>query len=74
MARKSIVVSQQRKKEAFLTALRAGKKPKFPTRVYNRCELCGRPRGYMGFFGICRICFRELACNGEIPGVTKSSW
>ena len=74
MARKSITLSQERKKEAYLKALAAGKKPKFPTKVYNRCQLCGRPRGYMGFFGICRICFRELACNGEIPGLTKSSW
>jgi len=74
MARKSIMISQQRKKEAYLEALASGKKPKFPTQVYNRCALCGRPRGYMGFFGICRICFRELACNGEIPGLTKSSW
>jgi len=74
MARKAIVVKQQKRKEAYLRALRAGRKPKFSTRIYNRCALCGRPRGFMGYFGICRICFRELAAEGEIPGVTKSSW
>ncbi|MEC4676925.1 MAG: type Z 30S ribosomal protein S14 [Nitrospirota bacterium] len=51
------------------------KKPaKFNVRVYNRCKLCGRPRGYLRKFGMCRICFRLLALRGEIPGVTKSSW
>ena len=60
--------------EAHLKAKAAGKKPSYPTRVYNRCKLCGRRHGYMRFFGICRICFRELAIRGEIPGVTKSSW
>jgi len=53
---------------------KTNKKPKFKTRKKNRCHICGRPRGYMGKFGICRICFRRLAHNGEIPGVTKSSW
>lgn len=47
---------------------------KYPTRVRNRCRVCGRPRGYMRKFGLCRICFRELALEGKIPGVTKSSW
>jgi small subunit ribosomal protein S14 len=47
---------------------------KFPIRVRNRCMLCGRPRGYMRRFGLCRICFRELALQGKIPGVVKSSW
>jgi small subunit ribosomal protein S14 len=47
---------------------------KFPVRVRNRCKLCGRPRGYMRRFGLCRICFRELALLGKIPGVTKASW
>jgi small subunit ribosomal protein S14 len=42
--------------------------------VRNRCHRCGRPRGYMRRFGLCRICFRELALQGQIPGVTKSSW
>ena len=40
----------------------------------NRCNLCGRPRGYIRFFGICRICFRNLATSAQLPGVTKSSW
>jgi small subunit ribosomal protein S14 len=47
---------------------------KFPIRVRNRCKICGRPRGYMRRFGLCRICFRELALQGKIPGVVKSSW
>jgi len=50
------------------------KKPKFAVRAYNRCRLCGRPHGYMRKFGVCRICFRELAHQGLMPGVTKSSW
>lgn len=48
--------------------------PKFQARAYNRCKLCGRPRGYLRKFDMCRICFRELALKGEIPGVIKSSW
>jgi small subunit ribosomal protein S14 len=48
--------------------------PKYSTRHRNRCKLCGRPRGYMRKFRICRICFRDLASKGHIPGVTKSSW
>ena len=47
---------------------------KFSTRKYNRCKLCGRPRGYIRRFGLCRICFREQALRGNIPGVVKSSW
>jgi len=50
------------------------KKPKFSTRKVNRCWRCGRNRGYMREFKLCRICFRELANNGEIPGIKKSSW
>ena len=50
------------------------KKPKYPTRVVRRCFRCGRRRGYMRKFGLCRICFRELANKGLIPGVKKSSW
>lgn len=45
-----------------------------PIRVRNRCQRCGRPRGYIRRFGLCRICFRELALEGKIPGVVKSSW
>jgi len=47
---------------------------KYPTRVRNRCKVCGRSRGYIRRFGLCRICFRELALQGKIPGVVKSSW
>jgi small subunit ribosomal protein S14 len=50
------------------------RRPKFNVRVYNRCKICGRPRGYLRKFGMCRICFRTLALQGQIPGVTKSSW
>jgi small subunit ribosomal protein S14 len=48
--------------------------PKYKVREKNRCSLCGRPRGYIRDFGICRICFRELAHRGVIPGVIKASW
>jgi small subunit ribosomal protein S14 len=48
--------------------------PKFPVQKYNRCQQCGRPRGYIRKFELCRICFRELANQGFIPGVVKSSW
>ncbi|MCD6133653.1 MAG: type Z 30S ribosomal protein S14 [Deltaproteobacteria bacterium] len=50
------------------------KSQKFRVRYRNRCGICGRPRGYMRKFGICRICFRNLASKGEIPGVRKASW
>jgi small subunit ribosomal protein S14 len=50
------------------------KKPKYPTRKVNRCRICGRARGYLRKFQMCRICFRKLASEGKIPGVTKSSW
>ena len=49
-------------------------KPKFSTRVIRRCWRCGRKRAYMRDFDLCRICFRELASKGEIPGITKASW
>lgn len=49
-------------------------KPKFQVRSYNRCSLCGRGRGYVRFFGICRICLREKAHIGQLPGVKKASW
>jgi len=49
-------------------------KPKFSTRRVNRCSICGRSRSYYRKFGLCRLCFRELALKGEIPGVTKASW
>jgi small subunit ribosomal protein S14 len=52
----------------------ANRKPKFKVRKRNRCEVCGRPRGFLREFKLCRICFRQLALKGMIPGVTKSSW
>ena len=48
--------------------------PKFAVRARNRCQRCGRPRGFLRKFGLCRICFREMSLRGEIPGVRKSSW
>jgi small subunit ribosomal protein S14 len=53
---------------------KANRTPKFKVRAYNRCRACGRPRAYMRKFGLCRICFRNLALEGQLPGVTKSSW
>ena len=61
MAKKSMIVKSQRK-------------PKFKVREYTRCSICGRPHAVMSKFGICRICFRELAHDGQIPGVRKASW
>lgn len=61
MAKKSMIAKQQ-------------KKAKFSTRQYNRCLICGRPRGYLRKFKMCRICFRKLANEGMIPGVKKASW
>jgi small subunit ribosomal protein S14 len=49
-------------------------KPKFKVQHRNRCRVCGRPRGYYRKFQLCRLCFRDLALKGEIPGVMKSSW
>ena len=53
---------------------KAKRKPKFAVRQYNRCKLCGRARGYMGKFMMCRICFRKNALEGFLPGVKKTSW
>ena len=61
MAKKSMINKQQRT-------------PKFSTRAYNRYKICGRPHAYLRKYGICRICFRELAYKGQIPGVKKASW
>ena len=61
MARKALIEKNKRK-------------PKYKVRHRNRCFRCGRPRGYLRKFGICRICFREMSLRGEIPGVRKSSW
>jgi small subunit ribosomal protein S14 len=61
MAKKALVIKSQRP-------------PRHRVQQYNRCLLCGRPRAYMRRFGLCRICFRKLALDGQIPGVRKSSW
>jgi small subunit ribosomal protein S14 len=61
MAKKSMIAKQKRT-------------PKFSVRQYNRCGVCGRPRGYIRKFDMCRICFRELAGNLMIPGIYKASW
>ncbi|MGC9325375.1 MAG: type Z 30S ribosomal protein S14 [Desulfomonilia bacterium] len=61
MAKKSMIAKQKRPQ-------------KFEVRQYNRCSICGRPRGYYRKFGICRICLRTYAMKGEIPGLKKSSW
>jgi len=53
---------------------KAKRKPKFTTRKINRCWRCGRNHGYIRDFGLCRICFKELADNGDLPGIKKSSW
>lgn len=50
------------------------RKQKYKVRARNRCNICGRARGYMRKFGLCRVCFRELASKGELPGVLKSTW
>ncbi len=60
MAKKSIVIKETRRKYAV--------------RVRNRCKMCGRPRAYIRRFGLCRICFRQEALVGRLPGVVKSSW
>ena len=54
--------------------LKQQRKPKFKVRGSNRCKICGRPHAYLRKYGICRICFRELAYKGQIPGVKKASW
>ena len=61
MAKKALVLQQK-------------KQPKYSTRYYNSCKICGRPHAYLRKYGICRICFRELAYKGQIPGVKKASW
>ena len=61
MAKKAMKIKQQRP-------------AKFSTREYTRCKICGRPHSVIRKFGLCRICFRELANQGQIPGVKKSSW
>jgi small subunit ribosomal protein S14 len=74
MARKALVVKDSRRKEKILKAKAEGRKHKQATRLVNRCSQCGRRHGYMRYFDICRICFRELAVTGKLTGVKKSSW
>ena len=69
MAKTSKLVQQRR-----LRALREAGKLRFRSRYYNRCRRCGRARGYYRKFDLCRICLRQLALEGKIPGMTKSSW
>ena len=54
--------------------VKASRKPKFSSRAYTRCSRCGRPHSVLRKFKLCRLCFRELALSGQIPGVTKASW
>lgn len=74
MARTALIVKTTRKNKQVKKAIEKGKKPKHITKNYNRCKLCGRNHGYFRRFGLCRICFRELARAGKVPGVTKCSW
>lgn len=74
MSRTALRIKTERGKVRATKEHKAGKKLTFPTRVYNRCPKCGRGGGFMRRFAICRICFRELAREGKIMGVTKSSW
>lgn len=74
MARKALVVKQKKLMDRYLLAKKEGRTIALSTRAYNRCELCGRPRGYLRDFGICRCCFREFAEKAQIPGLRKSSW
>ncbi|WP_055482784.1 type Z 30S ribosomal protein S14 [Sphaerimonospora mesophila] len=54
--------------------VKAARKQKFQVRAYTRCSRCGRPRAVYRKFGLCRVCFREMAHRGELPGITKASW
>lgn len=74
MARKAKVAQAKKLKNKRLKAQAKGKKEAFSTKYYNRCFVCGRPRGYMRFFDMCRICVREKARKGELEGIRKASW
>ena len=78
MAKKSLMVKAERANAKKAAAIRKEKERKVPatftSRAYNRCSRCGRARAYIGKFKLCRLCFRELALQGKIPGVTKASW
>jgi small subunit ribosomal protein S14 len=75
MAKKSKIAKNQRleARKAVIDALPEKRVNRVSTRAKNRCKICGRPRAYIRFFGICRLCFRELAAKGELAGVTKAS-
>lgn len=78
MAKKSLIAKAGRAKAAAAAAVKkekeGGAPATFTSRAYNRCSRCGRRRGYIRKFKLCRLCFRELALQGRIPGVTKASW
>ncbi len=74
MAKTSLIIKTNRGNAAVAKSRAAGKKPVMATRAYNRCALCGRVHGYMRKFNMCRICFRENAQKGLIPGLKKSAW
>lgn len=74
MAKRSMIGRDKKRAKKVASALAAGSVPRFKCRVRNRCQVCGRPRGYMRFFKMCRICVRENASLGLIPGLRKSSW
>lgn len=74
MARLALKVKTARRQLQAQKEYSAGKAITHPTKVYNRCKACGRNGGFMRKFEICRICFRQLASNGKIMGVKKSSW
>jgi len=75
MARKALIVKSLKMKKKYEEARQKDKKVNgLKVKCYNRCQICGRPRGYIRDFGMCRICFREHASRGEIVGVKKSSW
>lgn len=68
MAKESLVVKEEKR-------IKLAAKGKFPkVKLHSRCSICGRPKGFYRFFGLCRICLRKLASEGKLPGVTKSSW
>jgi small subunit ribosomal protein S14 len=74
MATTAKIAKEEKKFLEMEQARKAGTTVQFPTRLRNRCKNCGRPRGFLRKFRLCRICFRKFALAGEIPGVTKASW
>ncbi|MBV9611086.1 MAG: type Z 30S ribosomal protein S14 [Acidobacteriaceae bacterium] len=74
MATTAKIAKEVRKAAEIDRAKKAGATVKFASRLRNRCKNCGRPRGFLRKFSLCRICFRKFALAGEIPGVTKASW